>query len=75
MALFKVTDSVDEAVAEILDFYRVYHSMRYVGNDLVLRLHKPLAEPELLERIRIDFKDIVGSRHVRADRGPAGRGQ
>src|SRR5438045_1674750 len=24
-SLFKVTSSVDEAVAEILDFYRVYH--------------------------------------------------
>src|SRR5262249_60480698 len=30
MALFKVTDSVEEAVAEVVDFYRVYHSMRYV---------------------------------------------
>src|SRR5215471_9384687 len=28
--LFKVTNSVDEAVAEVLGFYRVYHSMRYV---------------------------------------------
>src|SRR5207249_10454577 len=26
-AIFKITDSVDEAVAEILQFYRVYHSM------------------------------------------------
>src|SRR5207249_4676265 len=34
MALFKVTDKVDEAVAEVLNFYRVYHSMRYVGPHL-----------------------------------------
>src|SRR4051794_21190437 len=40
LALYKVTDSVDEAVKEILDFYRVYHSMRYVGGDLVLRLQR-----------------------------------
>ena len=26
--LFKVTNSVEEAVAEIVNFYRVYHSMR-----------------------------------------------
>src|SRR3954447_7917562 len=28
--LFKVTESLDEAVEEVLGFYRVYHSMRYV---------------------------------------------
>jgi hypothetical protein len=58
LALFKVTDSVDEAVAEVLDFYRVYHSMRYVDGDLVLRLQRPLGEP-LLGRIRTEFADIV----------------
>jgi uncharacterized protein (TIGR00730 family) len=60
MALFKVTDSVDEAVAEILDFYRVYHSMRYVKGDLVLRLQKWLSEP-LLSKIRREFADMVRS--------------
>jgi uncharacterized protein (TIGR00730 family) len=60
MALFKVTDSMDEAVAEVLDFYRVYHSMRYVGRDLVLRLQHPLPEP-VLEGIRSEFGDIVAS--------------
>jgi uncharacterized protein (TIGR00730 family) len=38
MALFRVTDDVGAAAAEVLDFYRVYHSMRYVGPDLMLRL-------------------------------------
>src|SRR5262249_47434504 len=58
MALFKVTSSVDEAVAEVLDFYRVYHSMRYVGRDLVLRLKYWLPE-SLLKRINEEFADIV----------------
>jgi hypothetical protein len=58
MALFKVTDSVEEAVAEVLGFYRVFHSMRYVGGDLVLRLQHRLGEP-LLEQIRTEFADIV----------------
>ena len=57
-SLFKVTDSVDAAVNEVLGFYRVYHSMRYVGNDLVLRLQHPLA-PTFLERIRDEFRDIL----------------
>ncbi|HYV34519.1 MAG TPA: LOG family protein [Gemmataceae bacterium] len=58
LALYKVTDSVDEAVQEVLRFYRVYHSMRYVRDELVLRLHKPLT-PEVLEKLRHDFADIV----------------
>ena len=58
LALFKVTDSLDEAVQEVLGFYRVYHSMRYVGSDLVLRLQKA-PPPPLLERIRTEFADIL----------------
>jgi uncharacterized protein (TIGR00730 family) len=59
-ALYKVTDSVEEAVAEVVNFYRVYHSMRYVHGHLVLRLHRPLPEP-LLVRLRNEFKDIIES--------------
>jgi uncharacterized protein (TIGR00730 family) len=56
--LYKVTDSLDEAVQEVVGFYRVYHSMRYVHGDLVLRLHRPLSD-ELLQRLRAEFADIV----------------
>jgi uncharacterized protein (TIGR00730 family) len=56
--LYKITDSVDEAMAEVLQFYRVYHSMRYVNGDLVLRLQHALPEA-LLERIRTEFADIL----------------
>jgi uncharacterized protein (TIGR00730 family) len=58
LSLYRITDSVDEAVEEVLGFYRVYHSMRYVGPDMVLRLKKPLPE-SALEAIRADFKGIV----------------
>jgi uncharacterized protein (TIGR00730 family) len=58
LSLYKITQSVDEAVNEILNFYRVYHSMRYVGPDLVLRLKHSLSEV-LLERIRNEFADIL----------------
>jgi uncharacterized protein (TIGR00730 family) len=57
-ALYKVTDSVDEAVSEVLNFYRVYHSMRYVEGDLVLRLQRRLSDATL-ERVRTEFADIV----------------
>jgi uncharacterized protein (TIGR00730 family) len=58
MSLFKVTDSIPEAVAEILQFYRVYHSMRYVHGDLLLRLQHRLSD-KLMERLRHEFADIV----------------
>ena len=58
--LFKVTTSVDEAVGEVLGFYRVYHSMRYVRGDLLLRLQHRLSDATL-ERVRGEFKDIVKS--------------
>ena len=40
LGLYRITDRVDEAVEEILGFFRVYHSMRYVRGKLVLRLHQ-----------------------------------
>jgi uncharacterized protein (TIGR00730 family) len=58
MALYKVTDSVKEAVEEVVGFYRVYHSMRYVRGQLVLRLRRPLS-PACLANIREQFADIV----------------
>ena len=58
--LFKVTHSVEEAVAEIVNFYRVYHSMRYVKGHLVVRLNRPISEATL-EKIRTGFTDIIKS--------------
>jgi hypothetical protein len=59
-ALYKITDSMDEAVEEIVNFYRVYHSMRYVDRHLVLRLQRPLSEGTL-DSLRADFTDILVS--------------
>jgi uncharacterized protein (TIGR00730 family) len=58
LSLYRLTDSVDEAVREILGFYHVYHSMRYVRTKLVFRLQRPLGE-ELLDRINAGFGDIL----------------
>lgn len=56
--LFRVTDDVEEAVAEITRFYRVFRSARYVGDELVLRVARAPA-PELLERFAREFGDIL----------------
>ena len=47
-----------EAVQEILRFYRVYHSMRYVRKKLVVRLQREISD-ELLETLNRDFADIA----------------
>lgn len=44
---FFLTDSVDEAVAHILGFWRNYHSLRWVGDTLVLRLRQAPSDEEL----------------------------
>jgi putative lysine decarboxylase len=56
--LFKLTDSHETARDEILQFFRIYHSMRYVKNDLVFRLQEPL-HPLLLEGINREFRDLL----------------
>ncbi len=58
LALFHVTDNATEAVEEIRGFYRVYHSSRYVGERLVLRLTRAPQAP-LLERVQSDFADLA----------------
>src|SRR5207248_1945896 len=60
MSLFRAFDSVENAVAEVLRFYSVYHSMRYVRRKLVLRLNREPGE-ELIARLNDEFRDIIGS--------------
>ncbi|HJT33053.1 MAG TPA: LOG family protein [Pirellulales bacterium] len=58
LSLYKLTDRVEDAVGEILSFFRVYHSMRYVRSKLVLRLQTAPSE-ELLSQIHEHFGDIA----------------
>jgi uncharacterized protein (TIGR00730 family) len=49
LGLFLVTDSVDEATVEITGFYANYDSMRYVGDELVLRVRRAPDEAQLAD--------------------------
>ena len=62
-SLFTITRDPEEAVKVIDDFYRVYHSGRYVGETLVLRLNKHL-DSEHLQVLTSEFSEILapGSR-------------
>lgn len=42
-----ITDSVDAACAEIRGFWRNYHSLRWVGDALILRLHSVPTDEEI----------------------------
>jgi uncharacterized protein (TIGR00730 family) len=64
VSLFKVANTVDEAVDEVLGFYRNYHSCRWVGDLLVLRLQVLPSAGELQELNR-RFADIVVSGSIR----------
>lgn len=57
-ALFRVTDDLDEAVGEILRFYRVYHSIRYVRDLLAIRIQRSLPE-SYVEQMNQQFRDII----------------
>ena len=57
-SLYMLTDNHEEAVAEILRFFHVFHSMRYVKDRLVFRLHATPTQ-DLLEDINAEFADIL----------------
>jgi hypothetical protein len=71
LSLFRLTDSVEETVGEILRFYRVFHSMEYVHGRLVLRLHQRL-EAVRLAAIERDFADILTDGHFRQEAAVVG---
>lgn len=57
-SLYTITDDLEVACQVIKDFYRVYHSSRYVDDRLVIRLKKELKDGEL-EELNRSFSDIL----------------
>ncbi|MDD5270384.1 MAG: TIGR00730 family Rossman fold protein [Candidatus Omnitrophica bacterium] len=56
--LFRIVNSVDEAIRYIDEFYRVYHSIRYVSGRTVLRLKRKISD-KTLAAINRKFKGIL----------------
>jgi uncharacterized protein (TIGR00730 family) len=72
LRLFFVTDDVEEAVREVIGFYNNYHSSRFVGDRLVLRLrHVPGGAA--LAGLNEEFADIVQEGAIEALPGPLPR--
>jgi hypothetical protein len=62
-ALYLITDDVGVAVAEILGFYRNYHSRRFVGSTMVIRCRYAPNDAELAE-LNEQFADICTSKGI-----------
>ncbi len=58
--LFTITRDPFEAAQVINDFYRVYHSSRFIGKTLVIRMNKPLST-EQIGILQEEFSEIVAS--------------
>ncbi|MGA1051558.1 MAG: TIGR00730 family Rossman fold protein [Ilumatobacteraceae bacterium] len=62
--LYRITESCTEAVDEITSFYANYHSIRFVGDDLVVRMRRG-PDPVQLERLRAEFAHLAVDGHIR----------
>jgi len=60
LSLFRITSDIGEAADEIERFYRVYHSARYVGENLVIRVGRALPDGTA-ETLQRDFGDLLAS--------------
>lgn len=57
-SLYTVTDNLDVAYEAINSFYRVYHSSRYVGEQLIIRLKSELCDSDV-DFLNENFSDIL----------------
>lgn len=57
-SFYTITDRLDVACQTIRDFYRVYHSSRYVGKKFVIRTNCELSDLSI-EKLNLEFADIV----------------
>jgi len=57
-SLYRVVADLDAAVEELVGFYRVYHSQRFVDGRLVLRLNRDVPD-DVVDGLDTDFADIL----------------
>ncbi len=60
LSIFSIHHDVESVVAELLRFYKNYHSMRYVDDELVIRLNRRLPD-EFVEKLAKEFSNIIVS--------------
>lgn len=63
LALFKVVYSAEAALEEIQNFFRVYHSLRMVGDTMVVRIQQKLSQGELT-KLNQEFSDLLADGQI-----------
>jgi len=58
LKLFEILDAVDKVVERINRFYHRYHSLRYVGDQLLIRLNSEISESAVQE-LKRNFSDML----------------
>lgn len=56
--LYRITDDVEDAAQEIIGFYRNYHSRRFVGDLMVIRLKAEPTDDEIAA-LQAEFGDLA----------------
>jgi uncharacterized protein (TIGR00730 family) len=64
LSIYQVARSAEEAQRLILRFYSAYHSLRYVGGLLAIRLQRPLPE-RTVARLAKEFRGLLQSGTIR----------
>ena len=65
LSLLIRVNSIEKAADEILQFYRIYHSIRYVGDKTVLRLNKSLSSEDI-NKLNKKYSRILRSGKIEA---------
>jgi uncharacterized protein (TIGR00730 family) len=65
--LYRITDSVEDALAEVEGFYRNFHSLRYVGDRLVIRVQAAPTNEELAA-LTEQFRPMLVSGRIESTR-------
>ena len=61
--LFHITYDADDAVRHITDFYRNFHSYRWVREKMVIRINEPLTE-EAIESLNQEFDCVLAASRI-----------
>jgi len=64
LSLFTICETAEQAVEVISSFYKRYHSIRYVGNETVLRLESMISDRDI-EELNDVFSDIISDKSLR----------
>jgi uncharacterized protein (TIGR00730 family) len=63
LSLYRIARSAEEAADWIVSYYSTYHSLRQVGNRLVIRLEKELSDSDM-SILNNKFQDLVASGNI-----------